>query len=116
MVEIEAVVNSRPLSYIHVSFADYEEPLTSSHLLVGRRLLNLPDYLGHFCGPGDEDFEVNANQLTRRMKYLANVLNRFWKRWRSEYLNELKEVHYHSVYGDVQAGYRMLTFPSQPST
>ena len=93
VVKIEAVVNYCALSY--KSFADYEEPLTPSHLMVGQRLLNLPDYLGHFCGPGDEDFEVNASQLTRRMKYLANVLNHFWKRWRSEYLNELTEVHYH---------------------
>lgn len=38
VVEIEAVINSRPLSYI--SSADFEEPLTPSHLVVGRRLLN----------------------------------------------------------------------------
>ena len=44
VVEIEAVINSRPISY--VSSADFEEPLTPSHLVVGRRLLNLPDYLG----------------------------------------------------------------------
>lgn len=37
VVEIEAVINSRPLLY--VSFTDFEEPLTPSHLLVGRRLL-----------------------------------------------------------------------------
>ena len=49
VVEIEAVINSRPLSYI--SSADYEEPLTPSHLVFGRRLLNLPDYLGHVCDP-----------------------------------------------------------------
>ena len=47
VVEIEAVVNSSPLSYI--SFVDYEEPVTPSHLLVGRRLVNLPDYLEHFA-------------------------------------------------------------------
>ena len=41
VVEIEAVVNSRPLSY-----ASFTEPLTPSHLVVGRRLLNLPDHLG----------------------------------------------------------------------
>ena len=39
------------------------------------------------------DLEV----LTRRMKHLNNTLNHFWSRWRSEYLNELREVHYHSV-------------------
>ena len=65
--------------------------------MIGRRLLNLPDYLGHVCDPGDEDFEINANQLTRRVKHLASVLNHFWKRWRSEYLNELRESHRYSA-------------------
>ena len=91
VVEIEAVINSRPLSY--VSSADSEEPLTPSHLIVGRRILSLPDHLDHMCDPDDEDFEVNSSQLTKRMKHLANVLNHFWRRWRSEYLNELRESH-----------------------
>ena len=95
VLEIEAVINSRPLSY--VSSTDCEEPLTPSHLVIGRRLLNLPDYLGHVCDPGDEDFEINAHQLTRRVKHLASVLNHFWKRWRSEYMNELRESHRYSA-------------------
>ena len=56
--------------------------------IAGRRLLNLPDHLGYVCDPDDEDFEVNPSQLTKRMKHLAKVLNHFWRRWRSEYLNE----------------------------
>ena len=43
IVEIKAVINSRPLSYI--SGEDVEEPLTPSHLLVGRRILSLPDHI-----------------------------------------------------------------------
>ena len=34
LAEIECVINSRPLTY--VSAGDTEEPLTPSHLLVGR--------------------------------------------------------------------------------
>ena len=34
IVEIESIVNSRPLSYLASS--DMEEPLTLSHLLIGR--------------------------------------------------------------------------------
>ena len=56
MVEIEAVINSRP--FLYVSAMDVEEPLTPSHLLIGRRILTLPDYLGYICEPSDEDFEV----------------------------------------------------------
>ena len=81
VVEIEAVINSRPLCY--VSATDIEEPLTPSHLIVGRRILSLPDHLGYVCDPGDEDFEVNASQLTKRMKHFASVLNHFWRCWRS---------------------------------
>ena len=45
IVEIEGVINSRPISYI--SAADREEPLTPSHLIVGCRLLSLPDHLSY---------------------------------------------------------------------
>lgn len=46
-IEVESItcINSRPLSY--VSSSDMEEPLTPLHLLVGRRVLNLPDRLGY---------------------------------------------------------------------
>ena len=95
VVEIEAVINSRPLSY--VSATDVKEPLTPSHLILGRRLLSLPDYLGYSCEPGDEDFEVSASKLTKRMKHFASVFNHFWRRWRSEYLKELRESHHHGA-------------------
>lgn len=94
LAEIEVVINSRPLSYISAS--DLEEPLTPSHLLVGRRILNLPDHLGHLTDPKDEEFSVDPSVLTRRMKHFNNTLNHFWNRWRTEYLNELREVHYHA--------------------
>ena len=71
---------------------DVEQPLTPSHLLVGRRILSLPNYLGHICELSDDDFEVSASQLTKSMKHLASVLNHFWRRWRSEYLSELRVI------------------------
>ena len=42
LVEVEAVLNSRPLMY--VSTEDYEEPLIPFHLLAGYQLINLPDF------------------------------------------------------------------------
>jgi hypothetical protein len=39
--EVEMILSSRPLSYIFTE--DVEEPLTPSHLLIGRRLLSLPE-------------------------------------------------------------------------
>ena len=95
IVEIEGMINSRPISYI--SAADREEPLTPSHLIVGRRLLSLPDHLSYVHDTQDEDFEVNASQLSKRLKHLNGVINHFWNRWRSEYLNELRECHRHAA-------------------
>ena len=91
IVEIESIINSRPLSY--VSSSDLEEPLTPSHLLLGRRILNLPDNLGYLPDPADEEFTVDSSHLRRRVRHLSNTLNHFWRRWRDEYLVELRESH-----------------------
>lgn len=91
VIEVEAIINSRPLTY--VSSDDLEEPLTPSHLLVGRRILSLPDNLSYQRDNNDEDFEVDSDHLNKRVKHLANVINQFWKRWRREYLLELRESH-----------------------
>lgn len=42
LIEIEMVLNSRPLTYI--SADDLDEPLMLSHLLVGRQLVRPLDY------------------------------------------------------------------------
>ena len=85
------MINSRPLSYL--SSDDMEEPLTPSHLIVGRRILNLPDHLSYMCDLDDSEFTLDTNQATNRVKHLNNILNHFWNRWRREYLSELREVH-----------------------
>ena len=56
LTEIEAVLNSRPLGYMYVSGEDMDEPNTPSHLVVGRRILSLPDHLDHMCPLDDEDY------------------------------------------------------------
>ena len=45
LAKIEAVLNYRPLAY--VSIDDLEEPIKPSHVIVRRRLLNLPDDLDY---------------------------------------------------------------------
>ena len=77
LIEIEAVINSRPLTYI--SPDSLQEPLTPSHFLTGKRVLSLPD--GYSCGDDleDEDFDTSHDHLTKRMKHLNVVLNHFGK-------------------------------------
>ena len=89
IVEVEAVLNSRPISY--VSTDDIEEPLTPSHLLTGRRILSLPD---HLCRSSEDDQDCNPGPevLTKCAKHLNKVLDRFWARWR---ILELREMHRH---------------------
>ena len=90
IVEIEAIINSRPLTFL--SSDDLEEPLTPSHLLVGRRLLSLPDNL-MYLAPEHKDFEVTGESLQKRARHLNSVLNHFWNWWSKGYLFELRETH-----------------------
>ena len=59
LAEIEAVINSRPLTYI--SSDGLKEPLTPSKLVDGRRMLTLPDDIKEF-----DDDEDDPEALTRR--------------------------------------------------
>ena len=88
ITEVEMVINSRPLSY--VSASDVEEPLTPSHLIVGRRLMNVPEYPGQY----PDNFEMSSpDVLTRQARHLNSTIDKFWERWRKEYLVELRAAH-----------------------
>ena len=93
VTEIESILNSHPISYI-MSSGDLEEPLTPSHLMVGRHLLNLPN---NICYSNTVDeFTINTSPflLNKRMRYLHSTIDRFWTRWRDEYFLNLREGHY----------------------
>ena len=87
ITEIEAVLNSRPLTYLYAD--SLEEPLTPSHLLVGRRILGLPQYKDE----EDQDFNEPADGSRKRSKYLKQILQHYWRRWKLEYLVDLREYH-----------------------
>ncbi len=70
VIEVESIIYSRPLSYL--SMDDLEEPLTPSHLLIGRRVLSFPNHLIHDGELNDPDFKVNPTHLNRPMKHLTN--------------------------------------------
>ena len=93
LVDVEGVINSRPLTYMAAD--DLDEPLTPSHFLYGRRILTLPDGLTE--DEDSDEFSLSQpSEFNRRLKHLNLTLNKFWQRWRSEYLIELRNSHrYH---------------------
>ena len=87
LVEVKAALNSRPLTYV---FDEMEEPLTPSHLIVGRRILSVPSKTS------SDEVGQTKEALTKRAKFLQRILDHFWNRWRSEYLTQLREYHRYS--------------------
>jgi len=83
-MEAEMILNSLPLSYVST-----EEPLTPSHLLMGHRILSMPDPL---CKHSEDDdwYSVTKELLSNRAWHLNMVMQHFWKRWRSEYLLQIR--------------------------
>ena len=70
LIEVEAVLNSRPLTYPYVDIND-ASPLTPSHFLCGHRLLALPDTRVS-VQESDPDYilpDVSTKELTKRAKY-----------------------------------------------
>ena len=83
LVEIEGVINCRPLCYLYSD--TFDEVLTPSHLMTGRRLISVRQKL-----PTDISEESRVT-LTNRLKYLRSLIGHYEKRWKCEYLTELRE-------------------------
>ena len=89
LVEVESVLNSRPLTYVYED--EIEEPLTPSHLMIGRRLLS--------CNttPKREGTSNSRTDLNKRAKYIRFLQEHFWNRWQKEYLTELRRFHRYAI-------------------
>ncbi|XP_058817398.1 uncharacterized protein LOC131680706 [Topomyia yanbarensis] len=79
LVQIEAVLNSRPLTQLSADVNDLSA-LTPGHFLVGRELVAVPD-------PNFK--EIRLSSLSR-WQHLQKLKHDFWIRWSSEYLHELQ--------------------------
>lgn len=79
LVQVEAILNSRPLSPLSSDPNDLN-PLTPAHFLVGRPLTALPE-AALLATP--------ENRLTRYQR-IQRLQQQFWSRWSTEYLSELQ--------------------------
>lgn len=79
LIQIEGILNMRPLCYLSNDPIDLE-PITPSHFLIGRRLDVIPEYSSI----------DNLSRLSKTYKSILQVKELFWKRWLKEYLSELQ--------------------------
>ena len=86
LVEIESVVNSRPLTHVEDDQDGVSYTLSPSHLINGRRITNTPN---------DRHFAViSTNEwLTRRARHHRHLLRQFTNQWRKICLLNLRERH-----------------------
>ena len=91
VIEIEAVLNDRPLTFVSSELGDVE-PLTPAHLLHGRRITYLPHEMVDTDELIDPSFG-DTDSIRRRAKVLAAIIQDFQKRWRHDYLTSLREFH-----------------------
>ena len=86
LVEVEAVINARPLTYVLDDIDGISYAVSPSHLIYGRRIAENPNG-SHF------DITSTHATLTKRYKNQRHLLNQFTKQWRKEYLTGLRESH-----------------------
>lgn len=79
LTQVEAILNSRPLTPMSTDPLDFL-PLSPAHFLVGRPL----------TAPVSADIhEVPAHRLTRYQR-VEQIRQHFWRRWAREYVSELQ--------------------------
>lgn len=82
LTQIEAILNSRPLSPLSSDPKDFS-PLTPAHFLIGRSLTSVPDY----------DYTTTAENRLKIFERMQNLTQHFWKQWKREYIHQLQQRH-----------------------
>ena len=84
LAEIEAQLNSYPLTYLGVDPDDYRV-ITPAQILIGRNL--------QVCPTKDTSVsEQTSRAHTKCFQYHQKLVNGFWKQWHAEYLKSLTPV------------------------
>lgn len=76
---VEAVLNSRPLCALSTDPSEFEV-LTPAHFLIGRELLDAPEY------------DLTGAPITKlgRWQAVQQMAQQFWRLWRKEFLHSLQ--------------------------
>lgn len=77
-IEIEAILNSRPLTPISSDPNDLLV-LTPNHFLIGENMSDVPEF----------DFQHTSVNRLSSWQHIQKLKRDFWSRWKTEYLNEL---------------------------
>ncbi|XP_070170685.1 uncharacterized protein [Polyergus mexicanus] len=80
LCQIEACLNSRPISALHDDPNDFSA-LTPGHFLVGRPLVSPPE---------ESVLDIDSNRLSRWQQVRA-ILKQIWRSWSSDYLHTLQQ-------------------------
>ena len=80
VTEVEAIVNSRPLTLMNINDPE-SQPLTPNNLLTMKSKVVMPP-------PGV--FQRKDAYCRKRWRYIQHMANVFWERWRKEYLLSLQ--------------------------
>ena len=100
LTEVEACLNSRPLTFVGDDI-DNGHPLTPSHFLLGRgsHLDNVS------CEPS---LDVYPELITEKSKALEGRCDMFWKQWQDEYLKLLPLPKRRDKFGKLEVGSMVL--------
>ena len=91
LIEVEAVVNSRPLVYIGNDINSYM-PLTPSHFLTLNPKIEIPAYIEDEVM--DTDYNPTVTSAERHLvtwKKGLRHLDSFWKMWWNDYVLSLRK-------------------------
>ena len=86
LVEVEALLNARSLTYVQEDDDGVSYTLSPSHLMYGRRVTSMPN---------DNHFDIVSTYqgLIKRRRNHVRMLEHFTHQWRQDYLTNLREAH-----------------------
>ena len=102
LTQVEACLNSRPLLALNNHSQDGISALTPSHFLIQRPAHAYPDEVIHI-----------EPSLNRRWALTRSIMQHFWKRWSTEYIQQLQKLSkWHKPSPNLVAYWSRRTKPS----